>query len=353
MKRASHYVSFFSMAGGLALLAYLLDRVGVNTVVAAMRLMGSAFFAILVLSGLRQFLRTLAWRSSLAPSEGSPEFLNLLKIRLIGESATDLSPAGPLLGETIRAWAAAKTISSTVGVTSVLIEDLAYGLGTALFVLFGALIIFASAIGRTPENVAVIAAFLIVAALILILILQRGQACQELAVRMRHNKYVQKFFDRHGRTIGDWVTGVRGFLQRRKKLFLAILLIEIAVNVISLAETALIVRMTTAHASLMTAYLIESANRGVQLISGFVPFGLGVDEATTAATLRSLGHTLRDGVSVAVVRKIRCVFWDLIGLGLVVHFARARRSEPHICPTRKAPSDLVRNLELAAPRRIS
>jgi Lysylphosphatidylglycerol synthase TM region len=353
MKRASHYVSFLSLAGGLGLLAYVLHRAGVNTVVAAMRLMGSAFLTILVLSGLRHFLRTVAWRSSLDPGVPSPGFLNLLTIRLIAESATDLSPAGPLLGETIRAWAAAKTISSTVGVTSVLIEDLAYGLGTALFVLLGAFTIFASAIRRTPVNVAVIAALLIVAALILFLILQQRQACQELAVRMRHNKYAQKFFDRHGRTIGDWVTGVRSFLQRRKKLLLAILLIEIAVNVISLAETALIVTMTTAHASLMTAYLIESANRGVQLISGFVPFGLGVDEATTAATLRSLGHSLQDGVSVAVVRKIRSIFWDLIGLGLAAHFAYTRRSQGDVCSARKEAVGLAQGLELATQRRIS
>jgi uncharacterized membrane protein YbhN (UPF0104 family) len=353
MKRASHYVSFLSLAGGLGLLAYLLHRAGVNTVMEAMRLMGAAFIAIIVLSGLRHLLRTIAWRTSLDPGARSPGFLNLLTIRLIAESATDLSPAGPLLGEAVRAWAAAKTISSNFGVTSVVVEDLAYWLGTALFVFFGAFMCFASLLKQAPLNVVVITAILTLGPVVLAVIFQYRQAGRKLALRIEQNSYAQALLDRYGQTIANWMAGIRNFFQTRKQLFLATLLIEIAVNIISLGETHLILKLTTAHSSLMTAYLIESANRVVQLISSFVPFGLGVDEATTAATLRSLGHTLHDGVSVAVVRKIRSIFWDLIGLGLAAHFAYTRRSQGDVCPARKEAVGLAQGLELATQRRIS
>ena len=351
MKRASRYVSFLSVAVGLGLLAYLLHRTGVNTVMEAMRLMGGAFMVIIVLSGLRHSLRTVAWHSSLDPGVPSSGFLNLLSIRLIAESATDLSPAGPLLGETVRAWAAAKTISSNSGVTSVVIEDLAYWLGTALFVFFGAFMCFASLLKQAPLTIAVITANLILAPAVLAAIFIRGQAIRKLVLRVQQNKYAQMFLARCGQTVTNWFANIRKFFQERRKLFLATLMIEIAVNIISLAETHLVLKVMTAHSSLMTAYLIESANRVVQLISSFVPFGLGVDEATTAATLRSLGHTLHDGISVAVVRKIRSIFWDLIGLGLAARFAYTRRSD--VCPGRKEEVGLAQGLELATQRRIS
>ena len=352
MKRASRYVSFLSVAGGLGLLAYLLHRTGVNTVMEAMRLMGGAFIVIIVLSGVRHFLRTVAWHSCLEPGAPSCGFLNLLTIRLIAESATDLSPAGPLLGETVRAWAAAKTISSNFGVTSVVIEDLAYGLGTALFVFFGAFMCFASLIKCAPLTIAVISAALILAPAVFATIFIRGQLGRKLVLWGRQNRYAQIFLARYGQTVTNWVAGIHKFFRERRKLFLATLLIEIAVNIISLGETHLVLRVMTAHSSLMAAYLIESANRAVQLISSFVPFGLGVDEATTAATLRSLGHTLHDGVSVAVVRKIRSIFWDLIGLGLAAHFAYTRRSQGDVCSTAEGAVPLAQALELATERRI-
>jgi uncharacterized membrane protein YbhN (UPF0104 family) len=105
------------------------------------------------------------------------------------------------------------------------------------------------------------------------------------------------------------------------------LLIEITVNAVSLAETYLILKGATAHASYLDAYLVESANRCAQLVASFVPFGLGVDEGTTTATLQSLGRTLSEGVSAAAVRKIRSLFWDFLGLGLAAHFMIARRNK--------------------------
>jgi uncharacterized membrane protein YbhN (UPF0104 family) len=149
-------------------------------------------------------------------------------------------------------------------------------------------------------------------------------------------------------------TQLRDFFRTRRKLLLAVVSIEVAVNLISFAETFLILHGVSAHASLLNAYLVESANRGAQLVASFVPFGLGVDEGTTTAVLHSLGRTLSEGFSVATIRKIRSLFWDFVGLGLAAHFMIARRVET------KGPSleldqtaELPPNLEIAAVERIS
>src|SRR6266478_7461906 len=144
MDRTSRYVSFFAAVAGMALLGYLLHRAGMSTVVQAIRLLGAGFLVLLFLSGIRHCLRAMAWRCCVDPGAHPQRLLDLFTLRLIGESATDLSPAGPFLGETVKIWAVSKNISARFGVTSVVIENLLYSLGTGLFVFAGFFILLVS-----------------------------------------------------------------------------------------------------------------------------------------------------------------------------------------------------------------
>src|SRR5258707_13623546 len=104
MNRTSRCVSFLATVAGIALLGYLLRRAGMNTVVQAIRLLGAGFLALLFLSGIRHYLRAIAWRCWVDPGAQPQRLLDLFTLRLIGESVTDLSPAGPSLGKSVNAW---------------------------------------------------------------------------------------------------------------------------------------------------------------------------------------------------------------------------------------------------------
>src|SRR5258705_5856356 len=129
MNQTSRCVSFLATVAGITLLGYLLRRAGVSTVVQAIRLMGAGFLVLLFLSGIRHGLRAIAWRCCMDPGAPPQRFLDLVALRLMGESATDLSPAGPILGESLKVWAVSKTIHDRVGIPWVVIEDHAYYLG--------------------------------------------------------------------------------------------------------------------------------------------------------------------------------------------------------------------------------
>jgi len=328
MNRTSRYVSFFAAVAGIALLGYLLRRAGMSTVVQAIRLLGGGFLVLLFLSGIRHCLRAIAWRCCVDPGAPPQRLLDLFALRLMGESVTDLSPAGPILGETLRVWAVSKSIPSRFGVTSVVVEDLIYSLGTASFVLAGFLILLVST-ARSHHLVELGGAtiLLALATIILAIVLQRRYLFGKLFLQVRNSAWGQALLARYGQTLRVWEAGIREFFRSRRRVFLGVLLIEVVVNLISFGETYLILKSATAHASFLSAYLVESANRCAQLVASFVPFGLGVDEGTTTATLQSLGRSLSEGVSVAAIRKIRSLFWDFVGLGLVAHFMIARRAE--------------------------
>jgi uncharacterized membrane protein YbhN (UPF0104 family) len=312
----------------MAFLGYLLRRAGVSTVVQAMRLLGAGFLALIFLSGIRHCLRAIAWRCCVDPGAHPQRLLDLFALRLMGESVTDLSPAGPFLGETVKVWAVSKSIPAKFGVTSVVIEDLIYSLGTASFVLTGFLLLLVSTAHKhhliKPGGAIILLAL---ASIILAIVVQRSHLLGKLLLRLRNSVRGQALLSRYGQAIRGWEAGIQEFFRTRRKLLLSVLVIEIVVNAISFGETYLILKGATAHASFLNAYLVESANRCAQLVASFVPFGLGVDEGTTTATLQSLGRSLSEGVSVAAIRKIRSLFWDFVGLGLVAHFMIARRAK--------------------------
>jgi hypothetical protein len=354
MTRKSHYVSFFAAAAGIGLLGYLLRRAGMNAVVHAIRLLGAGFLALLFLSGIRHYLRAIAWRCCVDPGAHPQRLFDLFTLRLIGESATDLSPAGPFLGETVKIWALSKSISARFGVTSVVIEDLSYSAGTAAFVLTGFLILLVST-ARTyhlikPSGTMIALAL---ATITLAIVVQRGHLLRKLFLQIRNSPRGQARLARYGQVSRSWEEGISEFFRTRRKLLVGVLSIEIVVNLISFGETYLILRSVTAHASLLNAYLVESANRCAQLVASFVPFGLGVDEGTTTATLHSLGRTLSEGVSVAAIRKIRSLFWDFVGLGLAAHFMMARSADRPgtlLAPNRR--EGVPQSLEIVTAERI-
>jgi hypothetical protein len=69
---------------------------------------------------------------------------------------------------------------------------------------------------------------------------------------------------------------------------------------------------------LLTAFILETTNRLITVVFKFVPLRLGVDEAATAfLTQQVLGLGARAGLSTAIVRKVRMLFWAIAG-GLVL-----------------------------------
>jgi hypothetical protein len=63
---------------------------------------------------------------------------------------------------------------------------------------------------------------------------------------------------------------------------------------------------------------LESVNRVINVVFKFVPLRTGIDEAGTGMLSKVLGFTTAIGVTLAIVRKARDIFWTGIGVALMV-----------------------------------
>jgi hypothetical protein len=82
--------------------------------------------------------------------------------------------------------------------------------------------------------------------------------------------------------------------------------------------------------TLSQAIVFEALNRVITVVFKFVPFRVGVDEAASGAFAPLLAINPATGVSLAVVRKVRILFWAAVGLAIIAaHPVRAGRGTDH------------------------
>jgi Lysylphosphatidylglycerol synthase TM region len=326
MKKTLRYLRPLASIASFAWFVYVLERSGPAAVLDKIRLLGWGFAFLIVFSGARHLLRALAWSYCVQTDGPRPAPLDLFGPRLVGEALNDLTPAGPLFGETAKVAVVSRLIPAQAGASSVVIENLVYALAALLFMLSG--LVLALLKLATPHAFRWIGGELAICFVAAI-----AAACWIVRRRIlllgRTLDYLKRvglgraFLERQ-----DYLRAVEqviyDFFLTRRRIFLAVLAIEIATNFTGIAEAYLILKVTAAHASFFAAYLVESASRAVQLAFSFVPFGLGIQEGTAAATLQALGYAASEGVSLAIIRKIRTVFWAALGLLLAAKYSIAR-----------------------------
>jgi hypothetical protein len=320
-KKTPHFwISLASLLAGLALFVYLVHRTGPGRILDQIEQFGWFFGLVLLISGVRQLLRTLSWHFSLEPEYRRIPLWRLFNIRLMGEAITDLTFAGPLLGEPMKALAASRQLPATVCLSSIAVENLVFSVSVVVFLLTGvwALLFHAALPGEMRLFNLLATLALIIPALLSYLAIRRDWKILSWTAYLagRFQPTWEARLQLSAR-VGQVEERLYTFVGENRRLFLFILLLELATHCCGVAEAWLILRATTGETSLLAALLVESAYRVVNVVFAFVPLRLGVDESGTALTLKALGPGGGAGVSLAIIRKIRILFWMAVGLALL------------------------------------
>ncbi|MCL5671690.1 MAG: flippase-like domain-containing protein, partial [Acidobacteria bacterium] len=102
-----------SLLGAAVLFMHLVRDAGVGLLLTQIKRFGWSFGVLLALSGLRNLVRTEAWRRSIETSGKMPGFWRLFAIRLVSCALTDLTLAGPVFGEGARAYMTSRYLDSS------------------------------------------------------------------------------------------------------------------------------------------------------------------------------------------------------------------------------------------------
>jgi hypothetical protein len=308
---------------GLLLFAYFVKKAGVDQILVGIKRLGWGFVLILAISSVRQTVRSLAWIKCFeAPYH--LRFRDAFAARIMGDALGNIIPlASMAVAEPSKAAFVTNRVPLMAGLSAIALENIFYSLSVAVFIFSGTVALLLA----FPLNPALrYASFGILAATIVVVLLGYVVIRKQLkflsaSLSFLHGRGVAR--DWMGKTIPRAQTlegRVYGFYDRNRNRLALIFALELCFHLAGVVEvyTSLWFISDVVAPTLLTAFVLESVNRVIIVAFKFIPFRLGIDEAGTGMLAKALGFTQAIGVTLAIVRKARDIFWTALGVALIV-----------------------------------
>jgi len=208
-----------------------------------------------------------------------------------------------------------------VGLSGLAIENIFYAMSVTVFIFTGTATLLLTFSLPKPLRYASIAA-LVVTLLILplaYLIIRRqtrflSGALGYLADRGVAPKFIGKLKPR-AQSLEE---RVYGFYATSQRSFISIFALDTCFHLAGVLEVFITLSFISPVAPTLTqAFILESVNRIINVTFKFIPLRAGVDEGGTGSVSKVLGFAKDVGVTLAIVRKGRDIFWAAIGLLLI------------------------------------
>lgn len=307
---------------GLCVFVYFVYAVGVREIADSIYRFGFAGFAVILsIYFVRICVRAYAWKLSLhGPYELS--IRDTVPAVVIGEALSSTLPLGILLSGTSKAIAVRRRIPLVAGLSSVATENLYYSFITGIFLMLGAVLLLNGF--AVDESVRVILnlmiGILIFATILGLLMVIRQWHFASWICNWVYSLGFFKHILENGRSqVRRFEDLIYGFYRNYPKRFIPICLLQAAYHILGVAEVWFALnRLSDSMPSLQTAFLLESVSRLVTILFKLIPFNIGVDEAGAEFVGQAIALTAGLGVTLAIIRKGRIVFWTAIGWLLIL-----------------------------------
>ena len=298
---------------GVGLLIFTVQRVGGwSSVVDGIGSIGWWFAAVVALGAFRMACRTKAWLIC----AGNPQlgFGEAFGAWLVSDAMGNLTPLGMLASEPTKVLMVRPKISTVTSVASVTIENAFYTVSVLVVLLSGTWLFLQRA--NVPPGLEQISE-VIIAAVALLAVAGIWVVRARPAVLSKFAPLVTRLAgkaDAPADAIREVEAQIYAVPQWPLGRILNVVLWEVAFHVAAVAEVWLVLRLLVPDITIPEAFLLESAGRFVTVAFKFVPYRLGIDEIGSGAVATALGLPPATGVTLALVRRLRIIVLNAIGL---------------------------------------
>lgn len=307
--------------GGIALFSYFVYSVGVTEILKNIEKFGGVGFAVILLIYFsRIVMRASAWKLSVYEPY-SLRLRDTIPAVIIGEAMSSILPLGILISGTSKAVAVRLRVPLVVGLSSIATENLFYSFTTSIFLMLGAFTFlrnFPLDDGWAISIDVLIVVLLVLLVLGVVMVLQQWHFASETCEWLYRKGIARRWLE-HGRSeVRLFENLIYGFYRRYPRRFLPICLIEAAFHLLGVFEVWFILNRISDNASVLNGFLLESVSRLITILFKLVPFLIGVDEAGAQFVAETVAAGVGIGVTLAIIRKGRILFWTAIGLILII-----------------------------------
>ena len=319
-KRAFTPLGIIFAVAGLGLFIYFVKRAGVSQIADGIARLGAGFVLILAISAVRHIVRSIAWMFCVeAPYR--LRFWDALRARLMGDAIGNTLPfASFIVSEPAKPALIRDRVPLMAGFSAIVIENIFYSLSVVVFVFSGMLALLLNFSLPKGLRLASLITLIVIAGVIAlgVLLMRKQFRFISGATGFLHRRGLNEKWIEKSRSLED---RVYGFYQRNGSRFIPILVLEACFHLAGVVEiyTTLFFISPQQPPTLFTAFILESVNRVITMAFKFIPLRMGVDEAGTGKISKVLQFTEAAGVTLAIIRKARDVFWACVGVALLVH----------------------------------
>ena len=292
-----------------------------------MQAVGWGLALIILLGGLSQLVRAWAWRQTFMCDLRGLSWSRSLGVQLVSDALGQLGVPGKLLGEGIRVSLLGSSVPLANGISAAAIDSGLHTLTAAVVTVLAivATLLLAPLSGRWRAD-----ALLVAAVLMAVVIL----AAVSVANRRPLAGNAARAIGRLPR-IGNWVSGKQSiidsaehnlltFHEKAPAAFWASLVLYCLWHALAVLEVYLILRFMGTRIAVAGAFVVEGLTKVINLIGALNPGNVGTYEGGNMLLARIFGVTGTTGLTLALCRRTRAVFWAGVGALCMIVMKKAR-----------------------------
>jgi hypothetical protein len=311
---------------GFGLLGYLVFRSGPEAVSKQLQAVGWGFSLVILLGGLSQLAKTYAWRRAFTCDISGLSWFRSFVAQLISDGIGQFGIAGKVLGEGTRISLLRRAVPLSNALSAGAIDGALHTFTAVLITVSGisATLLLAPLSGTWRTY-----AMLLVAVLLSAVILA--------VVSVRHR---WQLLGRATRAIGrlprlhSWVSGKQpiidsaednllSFRDQAPAAFWATLIFNLVWHMLAILEVYIILRFMGAKVAISGAFIVEALTKVINLVGALNPGNVGTYEAGNMLIAKIFGVTGTAGLTLALCRRARTVFWAGVGAMCMIVMKKA------------------------------
>jgi hypothetical protein len=308
----------------------LVFRTGPEIIWKQVQVVGWGFALIIILGGLSQLIRTCAWRQTITYDISGLPWSRSIGVQLASDACGQLGVAGKLVGEGIRVSLLSPVVPLARGISSCTIDGGMHLLTAAVVAVLGISI----ALLQFPLSGQWRAYALLLAGALIALVVLAGVA---VASRWRLMGNAARLIGRLPQ-LRNWVIGKQPtidsaeenlliFSRKAPAAFWASLIFSLLWHVLAVLEVYLILWFMRARIALVGTFALEGLTKVINLVGALNPGNLGTYEGGNMLIANMFGLTATAGLTLALCRRGRAIFWAGVGAMCLILMNRAERAK--------------------------
>ena len=325
---------------GLGLIGHLVFRSGPGAVWKQLQTVGWGLGLIIVLGGFSQLVKTCAWRQAFTCDIGGLSWFRSFVAQLISDSIGQFGVAGKVVGEGTRISLLGRAVPLSNALSAGAIDGALHTFSAVLITVSGlsATLLLAPLSGTWRLYAALLVAVLVSAVILAV-------------VSVKHR---WQLLGRATRAIGrlprlhTWISGKQPiidsaednlltFRDKAPAAFWATLIFNLLWHMLAIMEVYIILRFMGAKVAMSGAFIVEALTKVINLVGALNPGNVGTYEGGNMLIAKIFGVTGTAGLTLALCRRMRTVFWAGVGAICVIVMKKA-----------EAPRTIAANLDPAA-----